>query len=119
MILFFSLPLLLHTITKIKKNMEVKISNDAVPVLSVEGRMDTGNTAIFEEAIAPILKSDLKELIIDCTGLEYISSSGLRQFLVLQKFISEKGGSLKVRGLRPEIKDIFDLTGFTNIFNII
>lgn len=99
--------------------MDVKLSNDAVPVLSVNGRMDTGNTSIFEEAIAPILKSDIKELIINCTDLEYISSSGLRQFLVLQKFMSGKGGSLKVSGLRPEIKEIFDLTGFTNIFTLI
>ncbi|MDD2539043.1 MAG: STAS domain-containing protein [Bacteroidales bacterium] len=99
--------------------MEVKISNDPIPVISINGRMDTGNTAIFEEAIAPVLKSDTKELIIDGTGLEYISSSGLRQFLVLQKNIKEKGGSLTVKSLRAEIKDIFDLTGFTNIFTII
>ncbi|HHV04066.1 MAG: STAS domain-containing protein [Bacteroidales bacterium] len=99
--------------------MEIKISKDPVPVISIEGRMDTGNTVIFEEAIAPLLKSDTKEVIIDGTGLEYISSSGLRQFLVLQKNIKEKGGSLTVRNLRAEIKDIFDLTGFTNIFTIV
>jgi anti-anti-sigma factor len=101
------------------QQMEIKISKDPVPVISIEGRMDTGNTVIFEEAIAPLLKSDTKEVIIDGTGLEYISSSGLRQFLVLQKNIKEKGGSLTVRNLRAEIKDIFDLTGFTNIFTIV
>ena len=99
--------------------MEVIISNNPVPVISVNGRMDTGNTAIFEEAIVPILKSNTRELIIDGTGLEYISSSGLRQFLVLQKNIKEKGGTLTVKNLRAEIRDIFDLTGFTNIFTIV
>ncbi|HOO42946.1 MAG TPA: STAS domain-containing protein [Bacteroidales bacterium] len=98
--------------------MEVKISNDPIPVISINGRMDTGNTVIFEEAIAPLLKSSTKDMIIDGSDLEYISSSGLRQFLVLQKNIKEKNGSLKVRNLRAEIKDIFDLTGFTNIFTI-
>lgn len=99
--------------------MEVNISSDAVPVISVSGRMDTGNTSIFESAVAPILQSPTKELVIECKDLEYISSSGLRMFLMLQKNISGKGGKLLIQGLRPEIKEIFDLTGFTNIFTII
>ncbi len=99
--------------------MEVNISTDTVPVISVSGRMDTGNSSIFEAAVAPLMQSDTKELLVECKDLEYISSSGLRQLLMLQKNITGKGGKLQIRGLRPEIKEIFDLTGFSNILTII
>ncbi len=77
------------------------------------------NMKDFEKELAGSLSGQEKLLVLDLSGLEYISSSGLRQFLVLQKNIKEKGGTLTVKNLRAEIKDIFDLTGFTNIFTIV
>lgn len=70
--------------------MEVKISNDPVPVISINGRMDTGNTVIFEEAIAPLLKSPTKDMIIDGSDLEYISSSACVSFLYCKKTLRKK-----------------------------
>jgi anti-sigma B factor antagonist/stage II sporulation protein AA (anti-sigma F factor antagonist) len=58
----------------------------------------------------------MKETVIDCAELDYISSSGLRQFLTLQKTASAKQGKLVLKNMKPEIKEIFEMTGFTALF---
>lgn len=57
-------------------------------------------------------------VVVDCTGMSYICSSGLRAFLSLNKSITSKGGKLIIRHLEPLVKDVFDMSGFSQIFNI-
>lgn len=81
-------------------------------VLSIEGRLDTVS--------APQLESELSldgvtDLTLDLSGLEYTSSAGLRILLMTQKTMN-KQGKMVVRGVRPTVKEIFDLTGFSDIF---
>lgn len=72
------------------------------------------------------LESDINNLevqlgdwvIVDCAGMTYICSSGLRVFLALNKNITAKGGKLIIRNLEPLVKNIFDTSGFSQIFNI-
>lgn len=72
------------------------------------------------------LENDIKDLdvqlgelvVVDCTGMTYICSSGLRVFLTLNKDITGKGGKLIIRNLEPLVKNIFDMSGFSQIFNI-
>ncbi|MBR4854916.1 MAG: STAS domain-containing protein [Alistipes sp.] len=72
------------------------------------------------------LESDINSLevqlgdwvIVDCAGMSYICSSGLRVFLSLNKDITAKGGKLIIRNLEPLVKNIFDTSGFSQIFNI-
>ncbi len=97
--------------------MDVKITNDGpVQVITIAGRLDTVSSSDFESAIAPVLDSAMENVAIDCSALSYISSSGLRLFLKLQKASGAKGGKLAIRGILPEIKEIFDMTGFTALF---
>lgn len=99
--------------------MEVKIDYLEERInLSVTGRLDTVNAPIFEKKISPILASDMKDVIMDCKDLEYISSSGLRLFLVMQKHANAKKGELTIINMNAEIKSVFDMTGFTALFNI-
>jgi anti-sigma B factor antagonist len=60
-----------------------------------------------------------KTITLDCTGLEYISSSGLRLFLSLRKETAAKGGKVIVKNINDEIKKVFMMTGFFNLFEII
>jgi len=53
---------------------------------------------------------------LDCSGMDYICSSGLRIFLGFQKKATSVGTKLIVKGLQPLVKSVFDMTGFTNIF---
>jgi anti-anti-sigma factor len=97
--------------------MEIKIETQGnETVLKIIGRVDTATSAEFEKAIAPLLQSDMKMVIVDCKEFEYISSTGLRLFLTLQKNANGKGGKLIIREMNADIKSVFDMTGFTALF---
>lgn len=98
--------------------MEIKITNDgATTVATLIGRLDT----LAAQEIAPQME-ELKDvkgtLILDCEELTYISSSGLRIFLTLRKSAAERGGKIIVRSIRNEIRSVFMMTGFLNLFDI-
>ena len=56
-------------------------------------------------------------VILDCTEMNYISSSGLRVFLSMHKEVTSKNGKLIIKNLQPLVKHVFDMTGFSQIFN--
>ena len=98
--------------------MEVQVTKEAsATVAALIGRLDT----LAAQEIAPQM-DELKNvdgtLILDCTQLSYISSSGLRIFLTLRKAAAEKGGKVIVRGISNEIRSVFMMTGFLNLFEI-
>lgn len=98
--------------------MEVKITDGDITIITISGRLDTNSSPEFEKVIEPVISGSVSNLALDCNALQYISSSGLRLFLMLQKNISQKKGALVLRGLSPEIKEIFNITGFSAIFTI-
>ena len=80
--------------------------------------MDTLHLREMEQDINK-LEVDLGDLVVvDCSGMSYICSSGLRVFLALNKNITAKGGKLIIRNLEPLVKGVFDMSGFSQIFNI-
>jgi anti-anti-sigma factor len=91
--------------------------------IKIEGRIDTTNYNEFENGIAELLEQHQQnnptdKLTLDCSSLTYISSSGLRIFLSLYKKMLKSGGKLELTSLQPPIKEIFDISGFSSIFNI-
>lgn len=93
-----------------------KIQNFSV--LNVEGRIDTANSPSFEAEIDQIYNSGEKDLIINCSGMKYISSSGLRVFLIAQKKATSLHGKLHLCDMQPAIKEIFSISGFSTLFRI-
>jgi anti-anti-sigma factor len=87
-------------------------------VLNIEGRIDTTNFSQFENEINTLLSAGEKNFVFDCSGLNYISSSGLRVFLIAQKKTLSLNGKLHLCNLQPSIKEIFDISGFSSIFKI-
>lgn len=85
-------------------------------VLSVEGRLDTTTAPELETLLAEALKG-VSELVFDFSGLEYISSAGLRVILKAQKVMYNQG-SMKLTGVSDEVKEIFEITGFDNFLKI-
>lgn len=97
--------------------MEIKIENIAEQtIINIKGRIDTATSPEFEKAIAPVLAGEMKDVIIECKEFEYISSTGLRLFLVLQKTANTKKGHLIIRNMNDDIKNVFNMTGFTALF---
>ncbi|MBP7507480.1 MAG: STAS domain-containing protein [Prolixibacteraceae bacterium] len=87
-------------------------------VLMIEGRIDTTNFNQFEIEINLLFNSGEKNFVFNCEGLNYISSSGLRVFLIAQKKSISLNGKLHLCNLQPNIKEIFDISGFSSIFKI-
>jgi len=99
--------------------MEVNITKENNLVTAVLiGRLDTPAS----QEIAPrmeSLKADAKgTIVLDCSQLTYISSSGLRLFLSLRKAAAEKGGKIIVKNINNDIRSVFMMTGFLNLFEI-
>ncbi len=85
---------------------------------TLSGRMDTATAATFQAELAPLMQAKGADIRLDCAELAYVSSIGLRLFLLLQKSVSANGGTLVLTGLNPQVKQVFDITGFSKIIRI-
>ncbi len=93
-----------------------KETKDSTLIVKVEGRIDTNTSPDLEMELKSSLDG-VTELIFDFTDVDYISSAGLRVLLSAQKTMN-KQGSMKLTGVRSEIMEIFEVTGFTDILTI-
>jgi len=99
--------------------MNVQISTSAdYTIVSVDGRIDTTNAGDFEKPMIEAIEGGSTKIILDCAGLNYISSSGLRVFLVIQKKLMALKGQFRLSNMQPGIKEIFDISGFSSIFSV-
>ena len=100
--------------------MDINITqqeNKSIVVLN--GRIDTSNADQFQQDITPLMEGENPDIDIDCTDMSYTSSQGLRIFLMLQKSVMARGGKMVMRNMNPQVKEIFDITGFSNIITIL
>ena len=86
--------------------------------IAFEGRLDTSTSPRLEEELVPVLKAS-KEVTFDFAELEYLSSAGLRVILSTHKKLKAAGGGLSVANVNAVIKNVFDLTGFSDILHIV
>lgn len=100
--------------------MEITITQSGSKTMVVlNGRLDTSNADQFQKDIEPLMKLESPDIEMDCSGMEYTSSQGLRMFLMLQKNVMGRKGKLVMRNMRPQVKEVFDITGFSNIITIL
>ena len=100
--------------------MEVTINTqDNKTFVVINGRIDTTNVEQFQQAINKLMEVEHPDIDIDCTALSYTSSQGLRSFLTLQKSVMKNGGKMVLRNMNPQVKEVFDITGFSNIITIL
>ena len=92
---------------------------DGNMVAILEGNLNTAAAAETERAMNPLNDVEGKDIIIDCTNLEYISSAGLRIFLGILQNVEEKGVHVYIKGVNEAVNDVFIITGFINIFEFI
>lgn len=87
-------------------------------VLRLNGRLDTETSADFELAAHDLTAAGEKRFIVDLGGISYVSSAGLRVLLALAKQMGSGGGELRLCGLAPSVRQVFDLSGFSKLFTI-
>jgi len=97
--------------------MEIKTKAEGTKLtIAVSGRVDT--------VTAPELESELKFddatcVVIDLGNVPYMSSAGLRLLLTAHKTMLGKGGELQIANVQPSVKEVLDITGFSDILNLI
>ena len=91
--------------------MVEKISDS---IIKIAGKIDSNNAKQFEQELLSAADG-LSEATLDAAALEYISSAGLRALLRLKKTL---GATVNIVNVSPEIYDIFEVTGFSNILNV-
>lgn len=100
--------------------MNVTIYNEGRQTKVVlDGRLDTTNADQFQKDIAPLMEGADPDIEIDCEKMEYTSSQGLRIFLMLQKSVTGRGGKMVMKRMSPQVKEVFDITGFSHIITIL
>ena len=97
--------------------MEIKktLTNDLL-VVALEGRLDTSSSPELEEVLDSSLDG-VKELVFDLEQLDYLSSAGLRVLLTAQKRMSRQG-TMKLCHLNATVREVLDLTGFSDFLTI-
>jgi anti-anti-sigma factor len=90
---------------------------DAV-VLALSGKLDATTARTFEDKILGVINSGAQRLVVDLALLEYVSSSGLRVFLLAAKRLQATDGKIVLCGLQDHVRQVFDLAGFSSIVSI-
>ena len=85
-------------------------------ILALSGRLDTDTSADVELTLQDLLGAGERNFLIDLTGIGYVSSAGLRVLLATAKQLEGGKGSLRLCGLNPSVKQVFDVAGFSKLF---
>lgn len=89
---------------------------DGRVVATLSGEFDTAVAAEVEQALKPLLDTGGRDIVIDCSELEYIASSGLRIILNILKQARADGRKVALRNVNEIIHEVLELTGFVKLF---
>jgi len=95
--------------------VEEAAQNRGVSVLRVSGYVDTTTSPDLERRLQSLLREKRYHLVVDLARVEYISSAGWGIFISEIREIREQGGDLKLAGMIPDVREVFDLLEFENI----
>ncbi len=96
-----------------------KDQRDNLLLIALNGRLDSTTAPAFEQQLMNDIEQGQHHLVFDCQGLEYISSAGLRVFLMAVKRVKAQQGALAVSGLSSHIREVFEISGFVAILNVV
>lgn len=101
-----------------KKHMEINKQIDSGKAnFALSGRLDTTTAPQLQDELIPAFDT-AKDITLDITNLNYVSSAGLRVLLMAEKASKAANVPFKLTGVCPEIMEVFEMTGFTDILTI-
>ncbi|HEX8738584.1 MAG TPA: STAS domain-containing protein [Casimicrobiaceae bacterium] len=99
--------------------MELSVSRcGEVCVVGVRGSIDGSTAAQLQDTVAREITGNATRMVVDCAGLEYTSSAGLRALLAGVKECRRQGGDLRLAAVSGGVRRVLDLSGFTGILRI-
>ena len=90
-----------------------------ISVISLEGFLDAHTAPQFEQAVQSEIDAGHYRIIVNCEKLTYISSAGLGVFMSFIEEIREQGGDIKICGLTPKVRQVFDILGFPDLHDLV
>lgn len=99
-------------------NITIDIQSDHI-VAAIIGDLDNASSKQAERSFEPIFEYIDRDVVIDCTEMNYISSNGLRILLKIYKHTHANGNQTLLRGMNTDVAEIFNLTGFLQLFKVI
>jgi anti-anti-sigma factor len=91
---------------------------DGITIIAPHGRIDTTTSGAVEEAVTRAVDGGSRDLLVDFAAVDYISSAGLRVFLVLAKRLKDQRGRLVLCGMPEPVRQVFHLAGFMPLFKV-
>jgi len=91
---------------------------DQCVIIGIIGRLDTTNYTVLEKKLMELVDNHQDKILVECSKMDYISSSGLRILLMALKKITLMKGKFALCSLQENIHEIFEISGFTSIFEI-
>jgi anti-anti-sigma factor len=88
-------------------------------LVTVAGRMDAGSAPEFDKRCEAWLAEGALSFVVDFSGLDYISSAGLRSLLVLGKKAASRQGRVVIAAAKDVVKEVFTISGFGAIFPMV
>ena len=85
-------------------------------IVTLTGSLDTAASIEVDQTLKPITEGEGKDIVFECADLEYIASSGLRILLDVLKKNKAKDHKVTLRNVNDDIKNVFNITGFINLF---
>ncbi|MFP4329706.1 MAG: anti-sigma factor antagonist [Alkalispirochaetaceae bacterium] len=93
-------------------------SVDGCLVLYLDGYIDTYNSNFFQKRVNRAIEAGFTRLIFHCSGLNYVSSTGIGSFTAFLKAVKPRGGDLVLLEIQPKVYEVFQLLGFSQFFQI-
>ncbi|MGN0729411.1 anti-sigma factor antagonist [Treponema sp.] len=87
-------------------------------LVTLSGYIDTYNSAYFQKQMAKLMEKEFKNIVFNCQNLNYISSTGIGSLTSIEKSAKAKGGEIVFVGVQPKVLEVFQLLGFSNVFNL-
>ena len=99
-------------------NIHFEARADQVYSIEPQGRLDAVTVPALETVLNEHLTAGHVRLVLDMTGVTYLSSSGLRAMLRARKLAQAGGGDVVLCGMTPRVREIFEMIGFTSLFKV-
>ena len=99
--------------------MDITINEcDGRLIVIINGDLDNAASSQAERSLAPVFEHTDCDVVLDCTQMPYISSSGLRLLLNVFKHTRANGHAAVLKGMNEEVTEVFELSGFLQLFKV-
>ncbi len=88
------------------------------PELAIRGEVDVSTSAALRDELYGIVDGGARRVVVDCSEMDFIDSSGLGVLVGALKRVREKDGELVLKSLNPSARKVFEITGLTKLFTI-